>query len=535
MRSSPPVTIALLAALALPSPAALAQDGRGGETPTPAAAAARATRPDEHPDLEGTRLLLAEAEARLASGDAAVALATFERATAELGKVLLYGEPDSDAWGDATRRAAAGAARAHLALGEPYLARLEAARALNVDPGDAGLRALLGTSFYREARFVEAEEAFAEALRLDPELAAAHLGKGLVDLSANRLASARERLERAYSLEGDPESLWFLARIALVERDYGSAARRLREYLDRARGLSPERRDEVRERARVYARLDDGRGSRFTSRVTRGQLRFDVARGDEVPLLPVRLNGRDPVYLIFDTGAQDHVLDLTYARELGLELSGPAGRIESALGAVERRLAVVDSLDLQGIGVRDVPFSVADLGALGFQGRRSYYVAGVLNPALLLRDFLVRVDFFRRTIELERYDTGGSNYLGRGAALRRVSVPFRFNADATGMIVQAELAGSRGHPLLVDTGASDVYLSALVGRVLDLDPLAVRIGLGDYRKDRLRAHFLRDLGPVEEGELPGSGVVLEGILGYPFFRDMRLVLDYYHGLLLIEN
>jgi hypothetical protein len=102
------------------------------------------------------------------------------------------------------------------------------------------------------------------------------------------------------------------------------------------------------------------------------------------------------------------------------------------------------------------------------------------------------------------------------------------------VVVVGDLGSSSGHPLLLDTGASDVYLSSRVGSVLALDPLDVRVGLGDYRRDKLRAHFLRDLGAVEEGGLP-AGVAYDGILGYPFFRDMRLVFDYYHGLVLIEN
>jgi hypothetical protein len=118
--------------------------------------------------------------------------------------------------------------------------------------------------------------------------------------------------------------------------------------------------------------------------------------------------------------------------------------------------------------------------------------------------------------------------------LRRLSVPFRFNADGTGVVVVGELGHSGGHPLLLDTGASDVYVSSRVASVLGLDPLDLSVGLGDYRRDRLRAHFLRELGTVEEGGQP-EGVVYDGILGYPFFRDMRLVFDYYHGLLLIEN
>jgi tetratricopeptide (TPR) repeat protein len=536
-----PATAGLLCAFLLTAPAAAfaVQDPPAPREPVAAATAERSGGEGESAAADriaaGASRLLNEAEELLAAGRTTEAVEAFERAAAELGKVALYGGPDRDAWGEESLRAARGLAHAYLEAGESYLARIEVLRALNIDPAEASLHVLLGESYYSEGRFPEAEAAFAEALRLDPALGAAHAGKALLELSANHLASARQSFSQAYRLERDPESLWFLARIAFIERDYGAAAKHLREYLEREPNLSEERRDEVRERARVYARLKDGKGSRFATRVTRGQLRFDVARGDEVPLVPVRVNGRDPVYVVFDTGAQDHVLDREFARELGLELSGPAGRVENSFGSVERRLAVVDSLNLEGIVVESVPFSVADLGELGFEGRRSYYVAGVLNPALLLRDFLIRVDFRHRTIELMGYETGGQEYLERRPTLRRLSVPFRFNADGTGMIVQGELGASPAHPLLLDTGASDIYLSASTGRILDLDPLDVRVGLGEYEKTKLRAHFLRDLGRVEEDGLPARGVAYEGILGYPFFRDMRLVFDYYHGLLLIES
>jgi tetratricopeptide (TPR) repeat protein len=486
------------------------------------------------PRVAGALAALEAGERSLAAGDPAGALAAFDRAAAALGAALLYQDADPEAGGEVGRRIAAGSARAYLQLGEPYLAAIEARRALNLERDDAALQALLGTSLYRSGRFEQAEAAFAEALRLDPACAPAHAGQGLLELSANHLASARERLDRAYRLDGDPAHLLLLARIAFIERDYGTAADRLDEYLGRVRELLPERRDELRERSRVYSRLKDGKGSRFASQVTRGQLRFDVARGDEVPLLPVRIDGHDPVYVIFDTGAQDHVLDAGFARELGLELSPSAGRVESTLGGAERRLAVLDSLNLGGVVIQNVPVSVADFDTLGLRGRASYYVAGVLNPALLLRDFLVRVDFYHRTIDLQRYDAGGAGYAESSPALRRLSVPFRFNADGTGVVVVGDLGPSGGHPLLLDTGASDIYVSARVASALGLDPLDLSVGLGAYRRDRLRAHFLRELETVEEGGRP-DGVAYDGILGYPFFRDMRLVFDYYHGLLLIEN
>ena len=181
-----------------------------------------------------------------AGRDAAAALAAFDRAAAQLGVALLYREANPDGGSDLAGRIAAGSARAYLRLGEPYLAGIEVRRALNISAEKPDLHVLLGTSLYRQGRFEEAEASFAAALRLDPASSGAHAGQGLLELTANHLASARESFERAYRLDADPERLRVLARIAFIERDYGAAATRLKEYLERAPDLAPARRDEAR-------------------------------------------------------------------------------------------------------------------------------------------------------------------------------------------------------------------------------------------------------------------------------------------------
>jgi tetratricopeptide (TPR) repeat protein len=173
------------------------------------------------PRVAGALAELEVGERALAAGEAAGALAAFDRAAAALGAALLYQDADPESGGEVGRRIAAGSARAYLRLGEPYLAAVEARRALNLERDDAALQAFLGTSLYRSGRFEQAEAAFAEALRLDPACAPAHAGQGLLELSANHLASARERLDRAYRLDGDPAHLLLLARIVWTSTSAG--------------------------------------------------------------------------------------------------------------------------------------------------------------------------------------------------------------------------------------------------------------------------------------------------------------------------
>jgi tetratricopeptide (TPR) repeat protein len=478
--------------------------------------------------LDGDSLSAAveAASAALERGDAEGALAAWRRAQGILGLELLYGEDDRFRY-DESARIHRGLAESYLALDAPYAASVEAARGVNIAADDARLWTLLGSARYRLADMEGAAEAFERGLALDPGQAEAHWGLALVATALNRLEEARDRGARALALSPEPRFSLGLAQWSAAAGDYGAAVDALSAFLflspDDPRSSGYESlREFYREVARAPANWID-------PRVTRAQVNFDLKSGDEVPYVPARFNGRTEVYILFDTGAERNVIDREFARSIGVERIWPGGRLHGVYRQSPGGYAMVDSLGIGSLSIERVPFAVGDFEALHLRGQGPYYIAAVVNPALVLRDFLVVLDYGHRRIELVRYAAGGAEYLEHAYKLRRTTVPFYFDANAVWPVMSVGLDGSRLLPFLADTGASDLLLGRSTGAALRLDPERFSAAAGGLVREDLRA-ILFDGTPGEPW-----GIDIHGVLGFPFFRGMRVAFDYQRMQVALEN
>jgi len=194
-------------------------------------------------------------------------------------------------------------------------ARVRLRKLVDGDPADGQARFLFGLSYHRERRYGEAEPWFEEAMALapefhlagyflawghyyrglpseaeagwrrvlevEPDLADAHFGIGLVALEDGRLDEAAGRFERAIALgraageDADRETAKALARLADVRTAEGDhvAARPL---LEEAVALWPDHYEAWFKLARTYTRLgldDLAEQARTTSIATRERLR----------------------------------------------------------------------------------------------------------------------------------------------------------------------------------------------------------------------------------------------------------------------
>ena len=129
-----------------------------------------------------------------------------------------------------------------------------------------------------------------------------------------------------------------------------------------------------------------------------GELAFRWAGpGDAAIVVPVRINGREPVDLILDTGATLTCVDSTLARGFALpERRAAVGAAVGIGGAGRVRLHAVDSLQLGASVVRDLTVCSMDLRALRAVGRDIHGLLG-LN---VLRGFRVTLDFEREVLRL---------------------------------------------------------------------------------------------------------------------------------------
>ena len=509
--------VALVAALLSTASPSDAQDVVAGD-PVPGAAPALAR--------DSLPAILAAARAALNRGEPEDAVARWRRAQGILGLQLLYGDDDRFRY-EESAEIHRGLAEAYLALDVPYAAAVEAARGANMVEDDAGLWTLLGIARYRLADMGGAAEALERGLALDPRHAEAHWGLALVATAGNRLGEARRHGADAMAASPEPRFALGLAQWSAADADYAAAADALTTFLE----LAPDDpRSAGYESLRgFYREVARAPANRTDPRVTRAQLNFDLKSGDEIPYVPVRFNGGAEAYILFDTGAERNVIDREFARSIGVDRIWPGGPLHGAYRQSPGGYAMIDSLGMGSLSIERVPFAVGDFDALQLRGQGPYYIAAVVNPALVLRDFLVVLDYGHRRIELVRYDAGGSEYLERAYKLRRTIVPFRFDYNAVWPVISVALDGSHPLPFLADTGVSDLLLGRATGAALRLDPDRFSAAAGDHVRSDLRA-ILLDGTPGEPW-----GIDIHGVLGFPFFRGMRIAFDYQRMEMAIEN
>lgn len=469
---------------------------------------------------------LAEGRAALGAEKTEPAIAAFRHAQGLLGQLLLYGERERF-FVEESAAIYRGLAEAYLRSRDPYAAAVEAYRGVNLVASDARLWTLLGLARHQMADIDGAAEALGRAVLLDPDAAEAHWGLGLVAIAENRPSAARDHGRRAYEISERPRFALGLAQWAAVDGDYAAAGDALATYL----ALAPEdpSAESYRRLRRFYRELGRAPVNVIDERVTRLQLSFDLKPGDEIPYVPVRINGRESAYILFDTGAERNVIDRSYAESIGVGPILPGGPLHGAYRQSPGGYAIVDSVAFGSVTAQRVPFAVGDFAALNLRGQGDYYIAAVINPALVFREFLVILDLGHRRIELVRYGAGGETYIGRQTRLRKNAIPFHFDVNGVWPVVPVSLDGARALPFLVDTGASDVFIARETAAALMLDPARFVASAGGYSREDLR--FLMLDGALAEP----WGIAVHGILGFPFFRGMRVAFDYRSMTMVLEN
>jgi predicted aspartyl protease len=175
-----------------------------------------------------------------------------------------------------------------------------------------------------------------------------------------------------------------------------------------------------------------------------------------------RIDGREPVRLILDTGASRSTISAAYAAELGLELSD-GGEVEGSAGVVAARAAAV-AIEVGGLEPLRIEALVYDFAH--YDGR----CAGILG-----RELLERAPFQIRYRARE---------LVWDAALPEAAIPMRLDKGIPR--ITAELQG-KPVDLRIDTGASlapgaDAYLNLTGAQARELGltgtPVAVFTATG---------------------------------------------------------
>jgi predicted aspartyl protease len=263
------------------------------------------------------------------------------------------------------------------------------------------------------------------------------------------------------------------------------------------------------------------------------KIKFRLAGGAQpLILVPVHVNDRGPFDFILDTGAGTSLLASDLAKQLELKtISSKEG--QSAGGKVSVSLAKVDSLAAGEAKLGDVDVGIVDLSHIGKTiGAR---IDGDLGYNFL-KHFRVTIDY--RDCEIRFDDPKRVESFGRSA---KTEVPIRLASPAKPLLLVDVNANGRGpFQFAVDTGTSTSAISPEFAKQLGVQSSPAGTGTTGGASVDFSTGMLESfqLGGAKIDNMPvvvadfftmlnaAIGAKLDGIVGYNFLRNYKVMIDY---------
>ena len=258
-------------------------------------------------------------------------------------------------------------------------------------------------------------------------------------------------------------------------------------------------------------------------------------------LVPVRVNGNQPVWLIIDTGASENLIDETAASRMGLSQTGASnvyGGGGSAHGAhVDNVSLAIGDTRLSGQMLLTVP-----LGNLARYFDRA--VVGLVGNSFL-QHFVVELNYARRTVTFS--DASACNLaaepdaveiIGRnGLPFVRVTM-FVTNADTITDLLELDSGSIRA----IQLNAPFAQAHQILGRLAHIEGMGGSGVGGATRFTDVRLHALRigstvlrePVASISEdsiGEGAGSDA---GLIGGEILRRFVVTIDLQHRRMLLR-
>jgi predicted aspartyl protease len=281
-------------------------------------------------------------------------------------------------------------------------------------------------------------------------------------------------------------------------------------------------------------------GRKQTARMTAATLslksskvKFRLAGGAQpLILLPVLVNDRGPFDFILDTGAGTSLLSSELAKQLEVKVIG-SKEGQSAGGKVSVSLAKVDSLVVGETKLKGVDVGVVDLSHIGKT------VGAKIDGDLgynFLKHFRVTINY--RDCEIRLEDPKRVESFARAA---KTEIPIRLANPAKPLVLVDVHANGRGpFQFAIDTGTSTSAITPELAKQLEVQTSPVGAGttggspvdfsagslqsfqLGGAKIDNM-AVVVADFFTMLNAAI---GVKLDGIVGYNFLRNYKVVIDY---------
>src|SRR5438552_9559696 len=263
------------------------------------------------------------------------------------------------------------------------------------------------------------------------------------------------------------------------------------------------------------------------------KVKFRLAGGAQpLILLPTRVNGAGPFDFILDTGAGTSLLSAELAKQLKVKILGTKEG-QSAGGKISVSLAKIDSLALGQAKIEGVDVGIVYLG----------HIAKTIGTKIdgdvgynFLKHFRVTIDY--QTGEIRFDDPKRIENFGRST---KSEVPMRLASLAKPLLlVDVHANGGGPFQFAIDTGTSTTAIAPELAQQLGLKaspvgPLTtgdaqVNVTAGTLESFQVGRAGIDDLVVVVADFFSmlsqAVGVRLDGIVGYNFLRNFRVVIDY---------
>ena len=263
------------------------------------------------------------------------------------------------------------------------------------------------------------------------------------------------------------------------------------------------------------------------------KVKFRLAGGAQpLILLPVQVNGDGPFEFILDTGAGTSLLSSDLAKKLKIKIiSTKEG--QSAGGKISVSLAKVDSLAVGQAKLDDVDVGIVDLTHIG--NTIGTKIDGDVGYNFL-KHFRITIDYHDCEIRLD--EPRRIQRLGRSS---KAEVPMRLASLAKPLLLVDVHANGQGpFQFAIDTGTSTTAIAPELAQQLGLKsspvgPLTtggaqVNVTAGTLESFKVGRAGVDDLVVVVADFFAtlsqAVGAKLDGIVGYNFLRNFRVVMDY---------
>jgi tetratricopeptide (TPR) repeat protein len=434
-----------------------------------------------------------------------------------------------------------------------------AARVIMQDPLSARAHALLGVAILSAGEFSLSIEEFRTALSLNGEEALAVAGLAMVDFYENRMPSALAGLRKATNMDPDePDYVFNLGQAAARSEKYKEAADAYEKFLLIAPKTDTDRRERIRGLIDFLRYL----GNQGQLYVPGGDYRSTVSfeATDNRPIIQVRVNGKEPLRFVLDTGSGMSVISEETAKKLGLKpvARGGMARAVGGGGKFEIIYGFVDSIEIGTARVEHVPVYI-----------RKFFdnhipVDGYLGLSVVSK-FLASIDYGARKMSLVRQHQ--TDQVESWTTVKRpegvqVLIPVAPNDGAVEVPLRTTSSGflsgevgldgfDKNVNFIIDTAASITVISeklsqqenllellqpskmrvfGAAGVTEDVKLLELpRLSLGLSRLEKINAAVL-DMEPVNET----AGFTQSGILGGNFLRHFRIYFDFARGAMRLE-